>query len=104
MATDNLNINSNYLTFGQVYKEIQYNDRYSQDYYPRQNVWRGNPMSDNNYIRPNINGYYPFHTEHRPVIKPSPDSADNLTWYYPCSTILSASKDYQTKPYVIQQP
>ena len=104
MATDNLNINSNYLTFGQVYNNVTYNDYYSQDYNVRNNFWRGMPLSDKNYIRPNIAGYYPFATEHRPTVQPSPDYADSMTWFYPCTTILPANKAYEKTKEIVMQP
>lgn len=104
MATDNLNINSNYSTFGEVYKKVIYVDNYSQDYRANIDRWRGVPLSDKNYIFPAIAGYKPYKTEHRSVVQPSPDYADNLKWYYPCSTLLPASKDYQTTKEIVMQP
>ena len=89
---------SKYYEFDRAYDETVAG-RYlnTVDIYPIPNYWRGNPLSDKNYIRSNVAGYYPYPRQNVLTVDRSNNDDWKYIWQHVCTTITPNNPQYEKK-------
>ena len=90
-----------YNSLDQAYcdRQITYVD--TEDYYPIEDWWREDPLSNRSYIRPNTAGYRPYPSYKLKYKSGQPTQSWDLAYSTVCSTIAPKNPQYTKDKTVI---
>ena len=87
-----------YVSLGEAFGN-KYTYATTQDKFPFYNDWRGRPLSDIPYIKPNVAGYYPY-PKQRKILQVRPEPEWQSNWGYG-STLFPSNPQFSADRTII---